>query len=81
MKCRSDSPIVDAGLGSDMGSNRDGPVVRADAAEALEAVCAIRISDLLLTVPARRNWFLERLLKLGSIDVKKEYTCVNPLQP
>lgn len=27
----------------------------------------------------RRNWFLERLLKLGSIDVKKEYTCVSIL--
>lgn len=25
----------------------------------------------------RRNWFLERLLKLGSIDVKKEYLCVS----
>ncbi|ORX40571.1 hypothetical protein BD324DRAFT_678025 [Kockovaella imperatae] len=28
-----------------------------------------------LKLSKRRNWFLERLLKLGSIDVKKEYTC------
>jgi len=27
----------------------------------------------------RRNWFLERLLKLGSIDVKKAYQCVSAL--
>jgi hypothetical protein len=25
----------------------------------------------------RRMWFLERLLKLGSIDVRKEYACVS----
>ncbi|KAK8853225.1 hypothetical protein IAR55_003927 [Kwoniella newhampshirensis] len=28
-----------------------------------------------LKLSKRRNWFLERLLKLGSIDVKKEYSC------
>ncbi|WOO81997.1 uncharacterized protein LOC62_04G005502 [Vanrija pseudolonga] len=28
-----------------------------------------------LKLSKRRTWFLERLLKLGSIDVKKEYTC------
>ncbi|WWC91705.1 uncharacterized protein L201_006651 [Kwoniella dendrophila CBS 6074] len=28
-----------------------------------------------LKLSNRRNWFLERLLKLGSIDVKKEYIC------
>jgi len=28
-----------------------------------------------LKLSQRRNWFLERLLKLGSIDVKKEYAC------
>ncbi|WRT70213.1 uncharacterized protein IL334_007208 [Kwoniella shivajii] len=36
--------------------------------ECLSADTRIRLSS-------RRNWFLERLLKLGSIDVKKEYTC------
>ncbi|EJT48245.1 hypothetical protein A1Q1_02811 [Trichosporon asahii var. asahii CBS 2479] len=28
-----------------------------------------------LKLSKRRTWFLERLLKLGTIDVKKEYTC------
>jgi len=29
-----------------------------------------------LKLSQKRNWFLERLLKLGTIDVKREYTCV-----
>ena len=29
-----------------------------------------------LKLSQRRNWFLERLLKLNTIDVKREYTCV-----
>ncbi|KAK4685423.1 hypothetical protein P7C73_g4727, partial [Tremellales sp. Uapishka_1] len=29
-----------------------------------------------LKLSMRRTWFLERLLKLGSVDVKKDYTCV-----
>ncbi|ORY33422.1 hypothetical protein BCR39DRAFT_519937 [Naematelia encephala] len=31
--------------------------------------------ETMLKLSMRRNWFLERLLKLGTIDVKKEYTC------
>ena len=30
-----------------------------------------------LKLSQKRNWFLERLLKLGTIDVKREYTCVS----
>lgn len=30
-----------------------------------------------LIADRRRTWLLERLLKLGTIDVKKEYTCVS----
>lgn len=30
-----------------------------------------------LKLSQRRNWFLERLLKLGTIDVKREYTCAS----
>lgn len=32
-------------------------------------------SDTRLRLALRRSWFLERLLKLSSIDVRKEYTC------
>ena len=63
-----------------MGSGRAGLFVRADAAEAFQAVRTsyqriVRINN---GSNGSRNWFLERLLKLGSIDVKKEYTCVPP---
>lgn len=34
-----------------------------------------------LKLSQRRTWFLERLLKLGSIDVNKEYTCVSRPKP
>ena len=30
-----------------------------------------------LKLSQRRGWFLERLIKLGTIDVKREYTCVS----
>jgi hypothetical protein len=33
-----------------------------------------------LKLSQRRNWFLERLLKLGTIDVKREYTCASLVQ-
>lgn len=33
-----------------------------------------------LKLSQRRTWFLERLLKLGSIDVRKEYSCVGSLE-
>jgi hypothetical protein len=39
-------------------------------------------TSLMLTLtPRRRTWFLERLLKLGRIDVRKEYTCVSQRHP
>lgn len=31
--------------------------------------------DTLLKLEKRRNWFLERVLKLGSVSIAKEYQC------
>ena len=51
---------------------------RGDAAEAVKEVsCLPGTARFRADMEIRRNWFLERLLKLGSIDVKKEYTCVS----
>ncbi|WVQ84414.1 hypothetical protein IAT38_006566 [Cryptococcus sp. DSM 104549] len=46
----------------------DQPTWDQDEMETLSEMTQLKLSK-------RRNWFLERLLKLGSIDVKKDYTC------
>ena len=33
--------------------------------------------ETLLKLEKRRNWFLERVLKLGTISIAKEYQCVS----
>lgn len=53
--------------------------------ESLSEQTQIKLSRRYVLLPHRtdlsRMWFLERLLKLGTIDVKKEYVCVSVLPP